>query len=197
MQQLIAIDELRSSVENIHRAAETAATNRCSAVAERRKNLLGVAAANFDIGDYVLVAKREFHAGEKLTLRWRGPFRIVGTLSDHVYEVEDLSSGRVTSIHASRLQFYSDVSLDISTDLLAHIAHNNQGFDVRDLLDVRYDAESKSYCVLVSWLGFENADNTGEPLANLLQDIPHLVSRFLDKISNQDLAAALREECNL
>jgi hypothetical protein len=114
-----------------------------------------------------------------------------------VYEVEDLSSGRVTSIHASRLQFYSDASLDVSTDLLAHIAHNNQGFDVRDLLDVRYDAESKSYCVLVSWLGFENADNTGEPLANLLQDIPHLVSRFLDKISDQDLAAALREECNL
>jgi hypothetical protein len=114
-----------------------------------------------------------------------------------VYEVEDLSSGRVTSIHASRLQFYSDASLNVSTDLLAHIAHNNQGFDVRDLLDVRYDAESKSYCVLVSWLGFENADNTGEPLANLLQDIPHLVSRFLDKISDQDLAAALREECNL
>jgi hypothetical protein len=197
MQQLIAIDELRSSVENIHRAAETAATNRCSAVAERRKNLLGVAASNFDIGDYVLVAKREFHAGEKLTLRWRGPVCIVGTLSDHLYEVEDLRFGRVTSVHSSRLQFYSDASLDVSTDLLAHIAHNNQGFDVRDLLDVRYDAESKSYCVLVSWLGFKDADNTWEPLANLLQDTPHLVSRFLDKISDQDLAAALREEYNL
>lgn len=42
---------------------------------------------NFGEEDFVLVARDEFHAGEKLALRWRGAKRIIKALSDYVFQV--------------------------------------------------------------------------------------------------------------
>jgi hypothetical protein len=169
LQQLTNIAELQDAVEKIHKAVADNATKRRATSSARHNSRPVVQQANFSIGDYVLVAKRYFHLGEKLTLRWRGPRRILSTLSDHVFEVEDLNTGTVTAEHDSRLRFYADASLDVTADLLSHIAHNNQGYDVRALMDLRYDLEAKRFLVLVSWLGFEAQDNTWEPLGHSLR----------------------------
>jgi hypothetical protein len=139
------------------------------------------------------VAHRDHHAGDILTLRWRGPQRIVGTLSDLVYEVQDLINDGITSVHTSRLRFYHDPSLDISADLLAQISHNNQGYTVQSLDDLRYDPEGQEFLVLVSWLGFEPQENTWEPLLQLSEDIPDLVRQLLVAFDNVSLAAKARD----
>jgi Chromo (CHRromatin Organisation MOdifier) domain len=120
-------------------------------------------------------------------LRWRGPKRIVGTLSPHVFDVQDLATGQVRPAHASRLHFFRDSSLDITADLLEQIAHNNSGYEVRALRDLRYDAEAKTFSVLVSWLGFDPADDSWEPIDTLNEDVPDLVSSFLAKHANRTL----------
>lgn len=66
---------------------------------------------NFTEGDYVLVARNDFTAKEKLSLRWRGPRRIIKAINDYVYQVEDLRSGELQDVHATRLKFYHDRSL--------------------------------------------------------------------------------------
>lgn len=66
---------------------------------------------NFVEGDFVLVSREEFHAGEKLALRWRGPRRVVKALNDLVYQAEDLRNGDITDV-ICRLKFHSDSSLD-------------------------------------------------------------------------------------
>lgn len=48
---------------------------------------------NFTEGDFVLAVHEEFHAGEKLCLRWRGPRRIIKTMKGCVYHVENLRKG--------------------------------------------------------------------------------------------------------
>jgi hypothetical protein len=93
--------------------------------------------STFELGDFVLVARRERPAGEKRTLRWCSPMRIVSTLSEHVYEVRSLDTESVQAIHATRLRFYHDPSLNITADLIAQIAHNNQGYAVRALRSLR------------------------------------------------------------
>lgn len=40
-----------------------------------------------------------FTAGEKLSIRWRGPRREVGSLNDHFYKVEDLRNVQVEDVH--------------------------------------------------------------------------------------------------
>jgi hypothetical protein len=123
--QLIQIDSLRSSVHVIHRKArDSAASSRASA--RNRQKKPPAVSANFEIGDFELVAKREFRASEKLGLRWQGPHRIVETRSDYVYEVEDLITKLVTIILSTRLRFYHDSSLDFTADILASRASKHE-----------------------------------------------------------------------
>jgi hypothetical protein len=189
--QLVHIEELRSSVDAIHRRAhESATTHRVASRTQQNKST--ATPANFDIGEFVLVAKREFRGGEKLSLRWRGPYRIVAARSDHVFDVEDLLTKAVAPVHSTRLRFYHDPSLEVTADIHAHLAHQNQGYEVNKLLDLRYDPESKEFYAQVSWLGFEEADNTWEPLLSLHEDIPTVVFNLLAHLPDRTLAHRAR-----
>lgn len=88
---------------------------------------------NLDIGELVLIVKLEFKEGEKLTLRWRGPLRISRNISEHLYEVEDISDGSVVIVHASRLRLYQKSKRGIKEELLAHSPHEEQGFEIEKL----------------------------------------------------------------
>jgi hypothetical protein len=90
----------------------------------------------------------------------QGPQRVVHARSDYVYDVEDLITKKGSSVHATRLPFYHDSSLGETAELRAHVSHQQQSYDVRAFRDLRYDAEQREYFVLVSWLGFDEADNT-------------------------------------
>jgi hypothetical protein len=189
IQQLIQVRDLCDSVASLHKQASTAAEKRRSAARARSATSQASIAPNFGSDDFVLVARREQRMGEKLSLRWRGPKRIVGTLSDHVYEVQDLATNAVAPVHSTRIRFYQDSSLDVTADLLAQIAHKNSGYDVHSLSALRYDADASEYSVLVSWLGFEPADSTWEPLLSLHKDVPDLLAKFLAEPSDLSLAA--------
>jgi hypothetical protein len=116
----------------------------------------------------------------------------VGTRSDHVYEVEDINTSVVTHVHSTSLRFYHDSSLEITAEIHAHLAHRRSSYEVNAFRDLRYDAESKSYYVLVSWVGFEESDDTWEPLQILYEDLPKDVLSFLHSFADAVLAADAR-----
>ncbi|ETL31561.1 hypothetical protein L916_15684 [Phytophthora nicotianae] len=105
-------------------------------------------------------------------------FGVVETSSNWVFTVENLLTGETKEAHATRLKFYADSSLGIAEDLLAHVAHNNEGHVVEKLLEARYDATSAMNQLLVKWRGLCELENTWEPVQNLLEDVPALVKRF-------------------
>ncbi|RHY52892.1 hypothetical protein DYB38_010471, partial [Aphanomyces astaci] len=61
--------------------SETAAVKRNKARIKRKGNRT-VKLANFALGDFVLVARALKHPG-KLTLRWKGPYRVVKVVPNH------------------------------------------------------------------------------------------------------------------
>jgi hypothetical protein len=167
--QLLNIQDLRARVEALHKQAyDSAQSNRAFARIRKAPSTL----ANYDVGDFVLVAKRELRGGYKLSLRWQGSQLIVSARCNYVFDVEYILTKVITPVHATLLRFYHDSSLDETVDLLPHIAHQNQGYEVRKLLDLRYDAEARAYYLLVSRICFEEADNTWEPLNILYEDLP-------------------------
>jgi hypothetical protein len=89
LQQLVQIHDVCDSVAAIHEKAITAADIRRSAARVRSATAHATVAPKFAAGDIVLVARREQRMSENLSLRWRGPKRIIGAISDHVYEVQD------------------------------------------------------------------------------------------------------------
>jgi Integrase zinc binding domain/Integrase core domain len=122
--QLMEIELLQSAIENVHKEVCDAAQSRREKQRKRHLGKRSVHAINFGLGDFVHVAKRDFRVGEKLTLRWRGPKRIVGVLSDFLFEVEDLRNGTVSNVHAQRLRFYHYASLNVTAELIEHVSHN-------------------------------------------------------------------------
>jgi Chromo (CHRromatin Organisation MOdifier) domain len=190
--QLLNIEQLRDSIEGLHKAARDASETRRAKSRDHQHHRSGVKSPNFDIGDYVLIAKREFHAGEKLTLRWRGPRRIISALSDHVYEVQDLENGRIATVHSSRIRFYHDPSLNVTADLLQHIANTEQGYAVKAIQDIRFDAASNSFQVLVYWIGFDDEDATWEPLTTMHEDAPDVLDNFFQRCVKHDLVQRAR-----
>ena len=80
-----------------------------------------------------------FKARQKLMNKWQGPARVTDCLSDFVFRVEDLVTHPQFEVHSQRLQFYSDNSLNITSELLQHIAAESAVYEVQDISDAKLE----------------------------------------------------------
>lgn len=88
--RLINADALKVKVSELHPVVQDSLqlSRELSRQAASRGEL-----PNFCDGNFVLVAPKDFHAGEKLLLRWRGPRKIVKEINEFVFQVKDLRIG--------------------------------------------------------------------------------------------------------
>jgi hypothetical protein len=84
------------------------------AATKRRNANKKRSAVKFDKGDYVLVAVAEPQNLSKLQPRWNGPYQITDVVSDWVWVVKHLVSKVEKTVHAFRLQFYSDKDFNVT-----------------------------------------------------------------------------------
>ena len=149
------VSSLRDALADMHRKVVDKRSRR-RAAANRSRNLV----PNFSPGDYVLVSNTLKYSGSKLRVIWTGPCRITKVISAYVFEVENLVTRATSDVHACRMRFYSDSSLNITEDLIAQIAHDGHGFEISQLKDARWNSSSKHWELLTSWQGFEEAQAT-------------------------------------
>ena len=196
-QQLINTELLGKAIDRIHKRVKDNAEKGRHAARQRHSRKTGVENCNFDVGDYVLVSRRDADHVDKLCVRWSGPRRIRRVLTQKLFEVEDLRNGSVETIHATRIRFYHDSSLNVSEELIAHIAHNEQGYEVEDIKEIRYSRKEKNFEVRVHWKGFESPqDDTWEELKKMREDVPDIVSRFLQKRKGSSVVRRALSELN-
>ncbi|KAG2789690.1 hypothetical protein PC129_g11034 [Phytophthora cactorum] len=137
--------------------------------------------AQFDIGDYVLYAEVWQHTRSKLRAKWCGPAQVTATVSNWIFEIQNMITGQRKEAHASRLKLYTDASLNINEDLLLHVAHNSEGHVVDSLLKARYNMNEKHHEIKVHWRGLDEIEDSWEPAVTLLQDVPVVVKAFVRK----------------
>ncbi|KAG2915212.1 hypothetical protein PC116_g4250 [Phytophthora cactorum] len=116
----------------------------------------GTTMAQFDIGDFVLYVDVWQHTRGKLRVKWCGP----STVSNWIFEIQNLVTGQRKEAHSSRLKFYADNSLDVKVDLLQHIAHNSEGHVVDFLLKARYNKIAKRHEIKVHWRGLDQLEDS-------------------------------------
>ncbi len=92
--------------------------------------------------------------------------------SSWAFEIQNLITGLVKEAHASRLKFYTDKDLKVSADLLAHVAHNDQGYEVEAFGDARWNEVKQVYEIAVKWRGLDDVETSWEPAQNLFEDLP-------------------------
>ena len=82
----------------------------------------------------------------KLRVTWVGPYRVVSAL-EHSYVIKHLLTDQEREVHASRMKFYRDVSLNVTEELLAHVANRGMLLTVREIsIIVLCPAPSASSC---------------------------------------------------
>ncbi|ETP52145.1 hypothetical protein F442_02795 [Phytophthora nicotianae P10297] len=148
--------------------------------------------AQFEIGDFVLYADVWQHTRSKLRVKWCGPAQVVATVSNWIFEIQNLITGQRNEAHASRLKFYADSLLDVTEDLMLHAAHNSEGHVVDSLLKARYNQQEKHHEIKVRWRGLDVIEDSWEPADILLQDVPVAVKAFVREHGKQAPVRALR-----
>jgi hypothetical protein len=142
---------------------------------DRKKNY-----PNFIRGDFVLVGILN-KSKQKLKARWTGPRRITEVLNDWVYEVEDLITQKKEKVHAERLKFYSESDLEVTEELRNQIAHNDEKFEIDEILDIKYEEQYGRYMILIRWKNFGDDENTWEFIDEVWETTREVVKNYLKK----------------
>jgi hypothetical protein len=135
---------------------------------------------NFGIGDFVLVAIVS-RKQRKLQAQWRGPYRVIGCVSSHVYTCEDLTLNITLDVHVSRMKFFATSDMDVSVALADTIRAQdtwNTEYVPEMILDSFITSRNEVY-VKIKWSGFSELESTMEPLKSFYADAPELVHAFL------------------
>ena len=115
---------------------------------------------NFTVGDYVLIGIAEQHSNRKLYLKWRGPYRVIDTLNNYVFQVENLITKEQKQIHGDRMLFYCDSRLNVTEELKTQFAFDNERFEVENVCDARKNPQTGDIELLIRWKGFSEAENS-------------------------------------
>ncbi|ETV73878.1 hypothetical protein H257_11536 [Aphanomyces astaci] len=134
--------------------------------------------AQFVVGDYVLYQAVWAHLRQKLRTKWCGPAVVTKVASNWVYDIENLLTHDFRRVHASRLKFYADCDLDVTSELLTHVAHNSEGFEEETMEEARYVPTTKMYELLIKWRGLQDVENSWEPADNTFADVPVMFKAF-------------------
>jgi transposase InsO family protein len=173
--------KLQNSLDNLHKQVSDSRKKFISKRRRDRKSQSKVQDFKFHIGDFVLVAMPKNMIRTKMDFVWTGPYRIVESVNDYIFKVEHLITHETRDTHVTRMKFYCDKSLNVTEDLLNQIAHDSSGFIVEEIVDIRM--ENQEFQVLVSWLGFDDLENSWEPLFQFFEQMPRIVREFFQNLS--------------
>lgn len=90
---------------------------------------------SFEEDDSVSVARKDFHVGEKLALRWRGLRRTIKTINSYVNQVENLRNGELGDVHIGCPHFHSDRSLN-SESVMTQVVNFEMGMPLARLMEL-------------------------------------------------------------
>lgn len=146
----------------------------------------------FSEGHFVLVARDDFTAGGILSLRWWGPRRVVQTISDSIFQFEDLRNGQLEYVHGTRKNFYRDSSLNAEA-VISHVVASETGMPVQRLM--RLEDTDDGLIVQVRWRGLPESENSMEPAGNVYEDVPQLFRKLLGRQNTPaELVSRIRRE---
>ncbi|OWZ15800.1 hypothetical protein PHMEG_00010493 [Phytophthora megakarya] len=162
------LERLRESLATMHAEVVDKKDRRRLYQQSEKKGTL----CNFSVGDYVLWSRVDSRLqGGKLLVRWVGPFRVTAA-RPYSFMVQHLLNGKGYEVHGSRLKFFEDKSLNVSEELVEHVANQGIVLGVQAIVGHRINPETAKKELLVSWTGLEAIEDSWEPLEVMLHDVP-------------------------
>jgi hypothetical protein len=155
VKKLMEVEKMSKAMTEIHAQVAEKAARDLKAAIQKYNDKTHVRSPNFQVGDYVLVAKHRKSGVSKLQIKWKVPRRVASVESDYVFVVENLLTKELNAAHATRLRFYKDKELNVSAELAQAAEHNDHPlYVVSKKLDARYNEQEMFHELSVAWRGF-------------------------------------------
>jgi hypothetical protein len=122
-QKLMEVDKLSKAMTEIHAQVAEKATRDLKAAIQKHNDKTQVRSANFQVGEYVVVAEHRKSGTSKLQVNWKGWRRVASVESHYVLVVENLLTKEIMAAHALRLRFHKEKELNVTAEL-AHAAQH-------------------------------------------------------------------------
>lgn len=181
------VDEIREQFQKMFFPRVTAIDDRRHR-ANAKTRAVKAKAANFNIGEFVLVAVTG--VVPKTGLRWSGVFEITDVIGSTslIYKVRrvtrsrDKPRGPESLVHASRLRRFDPGQDGITAEIEA-ISWDGLTYQVDRIIKVRpiTIGRKRTFEFQVRWRGFEACSDTHEPLESLYAHVPTLIQDFVRK----------------
>ena len=187
----MAVTAARESLQLIQQAVENAQLKQQLLNMENQRQSQEV---NFEVGDYVLRSRVDEKLANKLLVTWCGPYRVVEANEFCAFTIEHLVTRNRMCVHASRLKFYHDASLNVTQEMIDHVGSQGELLKVEALLEHRWNSAFGEMEVLCRWGGLEPIEDSWERLSRLYLEIPKLLDEWCkDKPDVQSAIHKLKE----
>lgn len=200
-EQIMYIDKLQTVFCEMHKEVKQRSDKNRQVQIQAHNKKTNIFEPSFSLGDFVLIrsARSLQWKGHKLQARWIGPQRIVGVLSNNVYDVSSLVFGKTEHVHASRITLYLSKLQDckVSEELVEHAEYSESTFEmVEDLMDIGEDNDGIH--IRVKWAGLpDEKDWTWNAVEDLYVDVPDNVLEFLGASKKSKLLSKARKTLHL
>jgi hypothetical protein len=179
----VHVDKIRQRVEDLR----TVITERHLQIIKARdrpfRRRPGERPIDFAEGDYVLCTSPVRRP--KTSPRWIGPYRLVAFPHDNACVVESLLPPyQRKTLHAQFVKRYSDKDLVVTPELLEFVQFNGEGYIVDSIIG--YRRSTSGYLLQVKWALDSSDQASWEPLKSMYEDVPGMVRRYLNSVSDRD-----------
>ncbi|ETO60408.1 hypothetical protein F442_23226 [Phytophthora nicotianae P10297] len=93
--------------------------------------------------------------------------------------VRSQASSDGTCLRRTCFKFYADSALNTTEELLELCSRQGMVLGVERFVDHRFNKEYGRWELMVAWAGLRAIENSWEPLATLLQDVPVKVRNYV------------------
>uniref|UniRef100_K3WVH4 Chromo domain-containing protein n=1 Tax=Globisporangium ultimum (strain ATCC 200006 / CBS 805.95 / DAOM BR144) TaxID=431595 RepID=K3WVH4_GLOUD len=108
--------------------------------------------------------------------------------------IKHLVTGKEGEVCSSRLKFYADSSLDVTEEMIEHVASYGIVMAVDHLQKRRWNEGTNGYVIVVRWCGLEPIEKSWKPLRALQKDIPVMLDAYVNAAKNPELSSFLVQE---
>jgi hypothetical protein len=184
--------EVDKEVEKMHTDVLSSSQKRAASARKSHDKVYKTVAIEFGIGDYVLHANTYRKNLPKLSVTWRGPYRVTSTIGPLVFEIQDMLTSAKLVAHATRLRYYADKKLDVNENILDSLrTQASSEILVSKIMAHRFDKTALTYEFHVAWLGYQDIEATWEPLSNMVVDVKDLLIEYASSLKDPHRSAIL------
>ena len=126
--KLANLESILIALDNMHREVHTLSSKARKKRVQAHNSYTNIREVNFNLVDFVMKANTTRVLKNKIAIRWYGSMRVTKVISDYIFEVEHLISGKKSISHGTRLKLFGNKYWNPSQEAFEHLKYQDREY---------------------------------------------------------------------